>query len=156
MGKRIITTELQEEDIPYSEINFVRYSSAESAEQEKYLASVGVASGDTSRVKEILLSVLSDFRMNGLAPDEYQYARNVATRALYTRSIARSMENSSYVRKCADAFVYGSAIVSAKDEAGFFMTSGLPDSTGMRLLNAYVASLLPECASARRRCRLCA
>lgn len=138
---------LQEEDIPYSEINFVRYSSAESAEQEKYLASVGVASGDTSRVKEILLSVLSDFRMNGLAPDEYQYARNVATRALYTRSIARSMENSSYVRKCADAFVYGSAIVSAKDEAGFFMTSGLPDSTGMRLLNAYVASLLPECAS---------
>ena len=85
--------------------------------------------------------------MNGLAPDEYRYARNVATRALYTRSIARSMENSSYVRKCADAFVYGSAIVSAKDEAGFFMTSGLPDSTGMRLLNAYVASLLPECAS---------
>lgn len=138
-----ISDMLRNEGIPCASVNLFRYSTAEAAEQEKYMASVGVSPKDTSRVKEILAGVLASFRENGLGPEEYRYSRKVASVELYSRSAARSKENSSYVRKCADAFVYGSAIVSAADEAEFFLTSGLPDTAGRRYLNSYIASLIP-------------
>lgn len=140
-----ISSVLRSSGIPYSSVKLYRYSSADAAEREKYLVTAGVYTDDTARVKDVILSVLSDFRENGLGHDEYRYSRNVASRNLYFRSIARSKENSDYVRKCADAFVYGSAVISAQDEAAFFLSSGLPDSTGRRLLNEYLAALIPEC-----------
>ena len=140
-----ISDRLMEEGIPFSQVNLYRYNTAESSEQEKYMASVGVSSGDTTRAAAVLQSVMADFRENGLTPEEYGYARDAASSDLYSRSVARSRENGSYVRKCADAFIYGSAIVSPHDEAEFFLTSGLPDSAGRRYLNAYIASLIPEC-----------
>ena len=140
-----ISAVLRSAGIPYSSVKLYRYSSADAAEREKYLVTAGVYPDDTARVKDVILSVLSDFRENGLGHDEYRYSRNVASRNLYFRSVARSKENSDYVRKCADAFVYGSAVISAQDEAAFFLSSGLPDSTGRRLLNEYLAALIPEC-----------
>ena len=129
----------------YSSVMLFRYSSAEAAEREKYLVTAGVFPEDTARAKAVMLSVLASFRADGLSEDEYQYSRSVAARNLYARSVARSRENSDYVRKCADAFLYGSAVVSARDEAVFFLSSGLPDTTGRRLLNEYLAALIPDC-----------
>ena len=140
-----ISSVFMAEGIPYSSVMLFRYSSAEAAEREKYLVTAGVFPEDTARAKAVMLSVLASFRADGLSEDEYQYSRSVAARNLYARSVARSRENSDYVRKCADAFLYGSAVVSARDEAVFFLSSGLPDTTGRRLLNEYLAALIPDC-----------
>lgn len=145
-----ISSVFRAEGIPCSSVKLFRYSSAEASRREKYMVAAGVFPEDTARARDVILSVLADFRENGLSAEEYQYSRRVASRNLYSRSVARSRENSDYVRKCADAFLYGSAIVAAQDEAAFFLSSGLPDTAGRRLLNEYLAALIPDCGAQSR------
>ena len=139
-----ISTMFGHRNIPYPSIRFLRTRTSDSGDEEKYIISAGCMDKDTSDVRDILLSVLSDMRENGIRENEYAYAKAVSSRNLYTRASSISRENSDYVRKCVSAFLYGAGIVSAKDEADFFLTSGLPDSTGLRLLNSFMRSLLPE------------
>ncbi len=131
-------------NIPYSSVRMRSYDPMDSPGREKFAVSVQAAAGDTARVKRLLLSVLADIKEEGLSDGEYSYIRAVSDDRLYTRSIALSKENADYVRKCVDAFVYGSAIVSPQDEAAFFLSSGLPDSTRLHFLNGYISSLLPD------------
>ncbi|MBO8449112.1 MAG: hypothetical protein IAC29_07575 [Bacteroidetes bacterium] len=139
-----ISMMMREKGIPYSSIRFTRACTSDSGDRERYTVSAGCKAGDTTGVKDIMHSVLSDMKENGIRPGEYAYAKAVSSRNLYTRASTISRENSDYVKKCVSAFLYGAGIVSAKDEADFFLTSGLPDSTGLRLLNSYISSLLPE------------
>ncbi len=138
-----ISTMLRRSGIPYSSVRLRRSDLADFPDMRKYSVSVWLSSADTSRVGPVILSVLSDLKRNGLAPEEYAYAKAVSDNGLYARSISHSRENSDYVSKCCSAFLYGSAIVSAKDEADFFLSSGLPDSTRRAFLNRYMASFLP-------------
>lgn len=139
-----IASALRSAGVPYSSVSMFRYSSAEASRQEKYSIVVGTSPEDTAFVMSVVRSVLSDFRQCGLTPGEYSYAGRVASRDMYFRSVSSDMENGDYVRKCADAFVYGAAIVSPGEEARFFLTSGLPDTAGRRFLNRYLAALIPE------------
>lgn len=135
---------LRKENIPYSSIRMVHTPTADSGEKEKYLISIYGEQKDTAAMSSVLLSVLNDLKDHGLSPEEYSYAKAVTSRDLYSRASARSKDNGSYVKKCVSAFVYGADIVSARDEASFFLSSGLPDSTGRNFLNGYISALLPD------------
>ncbi len=139
-----ISSFLRQEKIPYSNIRLARSAMSGSGDYDKYSISAGVAPEDTSRVKSILVSVLSDLRYNGLGEEEYRCFRSISSRNMYFRSVSPSRANSDYVMKCADAFIYGAGIISARDEADFFLSSGLSDSTGRRLLNKYISAILPD------------
>ncbi len=141
-----ISTMLKKRGIPYSSIRMRHTGTSESGENEKYSISVGIKDKDTAEVRRVVSRVLEDFRENGLTKNEYLFAKNTASRDLYSRSVAVSRENSDYVRKCFNAFVYGAPVVSGKDEADFFLSSGLADSTGRKLLNEYISLLIPPCS----------
>lgn len=139
-----ISERLRHEGICYSSIRMLRRSSTESGENERYSIFVGTEKKDTAAVKATVAGVLLDLQRYGLSEAEYGFAKAVTSRSLYTRAVSYARENSDYVRKCFSSFVYGTAIVSSRDEAGFFLASGLPDSAGRSLLNRYISALVPK------------
>ena len=139
---------LGQEGIPCPAIRLHCSDCPDACGKEKYTISVLSAAADTARVESLLLSVLSDLKREGLAPEEYSFVRAISDNSLYMKSLSHSADNADYVRKCFSAFVYGSGIVSAADEADFFLSSGLPDSVRNGFLNRYLASLLPDISEA--------
>ena len=82
-----ISSFLRQEKIPYSNIRLARSAMSGSGDYDKYSISAGVAPEDTSRVKSILVSVLSDLRYNGLGEEEYRCFRSISSRNMYFRSV---------------------------------------------------------------------
>ena len=140
-----LSTLFRKNGVPYASISMRRTSSSDSGEHERYTISATVSPGDTAKARAMLAEVLEDMRTGGLNGNEYVYSKSVTSRELYFRAMSFSKRNSDYVDRCFSAFVYGAPVVSAEEEARFFLSSGLPDSTGLRLLNNYIASLLPGC-----------
>ncbi len=144
VAERRTVSLLRNRGIPYASVRCSRSPSAESGESDRFSISVLAATDDTSAVKAAVAEVLGELRDKGVSEQEYSFASYTATRELYFRSIASFRENSDYVRKCFSAFVYGSPVFSTGAQAAFFMEAALPDTTGRRLLNEYLAGLIPD------------
>ncbi len=140
--RKRLFAEMERYYIPVSDIRCRYVASKDWGRDEEYTVSVTTDNRFAEDALEVLFSVIADLDLNGAREREYAGARNEYLVQQYRNTFNPVICNSEYVDDCISSFLYGSAIVSAKERFRFLVRGRLADSTRTRLFNNFVTELL--------------
>lgn len=138
-----LVNELRTVDIPVAGVDFKYVSSAQTPGNETYAFSIHTDNGNAYDASSVLSSVLAAVDNKGVSLDEYKEAKRSYIAGL-TSANRRMTTNDEYVTKCESAFLYGASLVSEKDEAEFYASRDIADTTELRLFNVFTKALLSK------------
>lgn len=133
---------LRREDIPYAGLSCRFKASAQSSGDEVFNISMCVEDENFKKAVQVLAKVISEVDSGHTSIDDFLRAKMICTDAVHEESRKPIRNNSSYVDKCATAFLYNGSLSTLKSKVDFLSSRNIADSTELRLFNGISSALL--------------
>ncbi len=148
MTAKIIRNRLEKEfrlsGIPVGKISFSTRNDGKYSGNDDYFVSAVVNSSDVPAARQVMMAVLDDLAAGGMDYGEFLSAERKTVIDMERLESATFLSNEIMVDKCISSFVYGTSIVSSKDESAFLLSSDVPDSVWIDLLNGFMKGLVED------------
>ena len=131
--------------IPFAKVKSEHKTSLHSSGDESFSISVAVAGKDFMKAVEIVAEELGRIDAGHTDVRDLARLKRVCMESLEEQTIDIATDNSGYVDRCVNAFIYNGSLSTLKTKVDFLSTRILPDSTELRLFNSVSSALLdPE------------
>ena len=134
---------LRRKDIAFADVRFKHVGSAETYSDERLSVSVTVGNEDVAQAVEMLKEALSDVKTNGAPAAELITLENKYFSHLTALSSNFERSNSSYMKRCVSAYLYGTPVASSKVALDFHQSKDVTPKVREEVF-AKVASALVD------------
>ena len=132
---------LQDERIPYGDINCTMRRSSDAGGDERYSIEVTTAESSVKEVESLLARTLASLDVYGAKLEEFTDAKRVLFPEV-VREAVRIPSNSEFADKCIAHFLYGADLAPSSEKLRFFARKNLSDTLETQLFNNFSAALL--------------
>ena len=141
IAQQRISKALKDNLVPATKVSFEHITSVKSLGDELFTISVSVAPEHASQAVGILASTMASLDAGSAVASELNMAKNRYMTALDKRAARLFKENSSYVERCASAFLYNSPLSSEKEIVAFLRSRDLDINTELAHFNKVASSI---------------
>ena len=154
IAQQRISKALKDNLVPATKVSFEHITSVKSLGDELFTISVSVAPEHASQAVGILASTMASLDAGSAVASELNMAKNRYMTALDKRAARLFKENSSYVERCASAFLYNSPLSSEKEIVAFLRSRDLDINTELAHFNKVTSALLDGRRNLTVECRV--